>query len=86
MIKKGSVLINGTKPPEGSENWKVHVLTPTSHPLEALAIELTRDLESVTTAATLMDDLSKDPRSLHFFYPVRHRQVTHPSPITPCWE
>ena len=48
-------------------NWQVHILTPTSHPLEALAIELTRDSESVTAAATLVDDLSKDPRSLHFF-------------------
>ena len=48
-------------------NWQVHILTPTAHPLEALAIELTRDSESVTAAATLVDDLSKDPRSLHFF-------------------
>jgi class 3 adenylate cyclase len=48
-------------------NWQVHILTPTAHPLEALAIELTRDSESVTAAATLVDDLSRDPRSLHFF-------------------
>ncbi|MCI0555777.1 MAG: hypothetical protein L0287_32930, partial [Anaerolineae bacterium] len=48
-------------------NWQIHILTPTTHPLEALAIELTRDSESVTAAATLVDDLSKDPRSLHFF-------------------
>ena len=48
-------------------DWHVHIITPTSHPLEALAIELTRDSESVTAAATLVDDLSKDPRSLHFF-------------------
>jgi WD40 repeat protein/class 3 adenylate cyclase len=47
--------------------WRIHILTPTSHPLEALAIELTRDSESVTAAATLADDLSKDPRSLHLF-------------------
>jgi len=50
-----------------SANWQVHILTPTAHPLEALAIELTQTSESVTAAATLMDDLSKDPRSLHFF-------------------
>ena len=66
-IKKGHELINGTNPPPGSANWRVHILTPTAHPLEALAIELTRDLESVTAAATLVDDFSKDPRSLHFF-------------------
>ena len=52
---------------KGNANWQVHILTPTAHPLEALAIELTRASESVTAAATLMDDLSKDPRSLHFF-------------------
>src|SRR5260221_170610 len=52
---------------KGNANWQVHILTPTAHPLEALAIELTQASESVTAAATLMDDLSKDPRSLHFF-------------------
>ena len=66
-IKKRHVPINGKGPPDGSANWRVHVLTPTAHPLETLAIELTRNSESVTAAATLMDDLSKDPRSLHFF-------------------
>jgi WD40 repeat protein/DNA-binding SARP family transcriptional activator len=52
---------------KGNANWQIHILTPTAHPLEALAIELTQASESVTAAATLMDDLSKDPRSLHFF-------------------
>jgi WD40 repeat protein/class 3 adenylate cyclase len=52
---------------KASANRQVHILTPTAHPLEALAIELTQASESVTAAATLMDDLSKDPRSLHFF-------------------
>jgi len=52
---------------KGNADWQVHILTPTAHPLEALAIELTRESESVTAAATLVDDLSKDPRSLHFF-------------------
>jgi WD40 repeat protein/DNA-binding SARP family transcriptional activator len=66
-LKKGVKLINGTRPPEGSADWQVHIITPTAHPLEALAIELTRDSESVTVAATLVDDLSKDPRSLYFF-------------------
>ncbi|MGD8405786.1 MAG: adenylate/guanylate cyclase domain-containing protein, partial [Anaerolineales bacterium] len=66
-IKKGNALINGTKPPEDIASWQVNIFTPTAHPLEALAIALTRDSESVTSAATLVDDLSKDPRSLHFF-------------------
>jgi WD40 repeat protein/DNA-binding SARP family transcriptional activator len=67
-IKQGHAFIQGTKSSRGRETWQVHIMTPTAHPLEALAIELTRDSESVTAAATLVDDLSKDPRSLHFFF------------------
>jgi len=66
-LKKGAQLIDGTNPPEDSPNWRVHVLTPTAHPLETLAVELTRESESVTAAATLMDDLMQDPRSLGLF-------------------
>jgi WD40 repeat protein/DNA-binding SARP family transcriptional activator len=42
----------------------VHILTPTARPLEALAVCLTRETESVLPTATLMDDLARDPRSL----------------------
>ncbi len=66
-LKKGQTLIDGLKPPVGSADWRVHVLTPTVHPLEALATELTRGSESVTAAATLIDDLLQDPRSLTLF-------------------
>jgi WD40 repeat protein/DNA-binding SARP family transcriptional activator len=75
-LNKGQTLLDGTKPPEGSSEWRVHIITPTAHPLEALAIELTRDSESVTTTSTLMDDLMQDPRSLALFlirkYPKQH--------------
>jgi WD40 repeat protein/DNA-binding SARP family transcriptional activator len=47
--------------------WRVHVITPTAHPLEALAIALTHDSESITAAATLLDDLAREPRSLALF-------------------
>jgi WD40 repeat protein/class 3 adenylate cyclase len=66
-LKNGNVLLDGTRPPQGSRNWRVHIITPTAHTLEALATELTRDSESVTAAATLMDDLLRDPRSLSLF-------------------
>jgi conflict system STAND superfamily ATPase/sulfatase-modifying factor enzyme 1 len=46
------------------ERGAIHVITPTAHPLESLAVSLTRDLESVTATSTLMDDLQKDARSL----------------------
>jgi WD40 repeat protein/DNA-binding SARP family transcriptional activator len=66
-LKRGAVLADGTLPPEGSEEWHTHIITPTAHPLEALAISLTCNSESVTAAATLLDDLARDPRSLHLY-------------------
>jgi len=50
-----------------SADWQIHVITPTAHPLETLATELTRGFESVTVTATLIDDLIQDPRSLSLF-------------------
>jgi len=66
-LRRGEPLADGTLPPEGSTRWPVHVITPTHHPLESLAASLTRDSESVTATATLMDDLARDPRSLHLY-------------------
>jgi WD40 repeat protein/transcriptional regulator with XRE-family HTH domain len=50
-----------------SSAWHIHVLTPTGRPLESLAASLTREAESVSATATLIDDLAHDPRSLHLF-------------------
>ena len=47
--------------------WQTHIITPNAHPLEALAASLTRDSESVTATARLIDDMASDPRSLHFY-------------------
>jgi WD40 repeat protein/DNA-binding SARP family transcriptional activator len=46
-------------------NGAVHLITPTARPLEALAASLTRTVASVGATATLIDDLARDPRSLH---------------------
>lgn len=59
-------------------NRRVHIITPTAHPLEALALSLTRDVESVTASATLTDDLSRDPRSLQLYL----QRLGEPSPGT----
>ncbi len=48
-------------------NWPIHVLTPTAHPLESLALALSHENGSVNAAARLMDDLQQDPRSLKLF-------------------
>jgi hypothetical protein len=50
-----------------SIDWQIHVLTPTARPLESLATSLTLETHSVTSTATLMDDLKRDERSLHLF-------------------
>jgi WD40 repeat protein/DNA-binding SARP family transcriptional activator len=50
------------QPPFGDS---IYVITPTAHPLEALAISLTHTADSVLATAALMDDLAHDPRSLH---------------------
>ena len=47
--------------------WDIHVITPTTHPLEALATTMTHNADSIIATATLMDDLARDSRSLHLF-------------------
>jgi WD40 repeat protein/class 3 adenylate cyclase/energy-coupling factor transporter ATP-binding protein EcfA2 len=47
--------------------WDAHIITPSSRPLESLAVSLTKREQSVAAAATLIDDLRRDPRSLHLY-------------------
>jgi WD40 repeat protein/DNA-binding SARP family transcriptional activator len=60
-------LVHACKKEPDDNKWRIYLLTPTAHPLEALAVALTRDAESLTATATLMDDLAQDPRSLYFY-------------------
>jgi DNA-binding SARP family transcriptional activator len=39
-LQRGVPLADGKLPPEGSPGWRIHVFTPTAHPLEALALSL----------------------------------------------
>jgi WD40 repeat protein/class 3 adenylate cyclase len=64
---KSSLVRAGLIPALRRAGWNVHVITPTAYPLAALATELTRDIQSVTATATLIDDLMQDPRSLSLF-------------------
>jgi len=66
-LQRGAPLADGTPLPEGSDLWPVVIITPTASPLESLAVGLTCDVESVTAASTLMDDLARDERSLHLY-------------------
>jgi Novel STAND NTPase 1/Bacterial transcriptional activator domain/WD domain, G-beta repeat len=76
-LQKGGSLADGILPPSGSRNWEIHILTPTPHPLTALATSLTRDAESVTATATLLDDLAREPRSL-YLHTFRRATAGHP--------
>lgn len=65
LVRAG--LVSALRWNQASTDWHVHVLTPTAHPLESLAATLTHESNSVTATSTLMDDLSREPRSLQIF-------------------
>lgn len=71
-LKGTKQLMDGAKPPAGSARWLNHIITPTAHPLKALAGSLTRDSESVRAQAVLMDDLNSESRTLDLY---AHRLV-----------
>ncbi len=64
---KSSLVRAGLIPALKRSGLQIHVITPTANPLTALASEMTQGSESVTAAATLIDDLMQDPRSLSLF-------------------
>ncbi len=66
-LRRGEPLADGTLPPNGSVNWPIHLITPTAHPLEALAATLTRDSQSVQETTVLLEDLAQEPRSLYLY-------------------
>jgi WD40 repeat protein/DNA-binding SARP family transcriptional activator len=66
-LRRAEPLAGDLQPPSHRSSWLVHLITPTEYPLTALAISLTRDVESVTAAATLVDDLTRDPRALALY-------------------
>ena len=52
---------------KASADWQIQILTPTAHPLDSLAASLTSESISVVATSTLIDDLSRDPRSLQIY-------------------
>ena len=62
---------------KASADWQIYILTPTAHPLDSLAASLTSDSSSVVATSTLIDDLSRDPRSLQIFVK-RHLPLGEP--------
>ena len=64
-LKRGLPLSNNIIPPDSSSNWPIVVITPTNHPLEALAMGLTQGDGSLTDVTKFIDDLKSDVRSLY---------------------
>ena len=62
-LRAGKPLADGGLPPAGSSQWAARVLTPTAHPLDALAVALT-DAAIPDEAAALSARLAADPTAL----------------------
>src|ERR687892_1665661 len=65
LVRAG--LVSALRWNKASTDWRIHLLTPTAHPLESLAGTLTYESNSVIATASLMDDLARDARSLQLF-------------------
>ena len=50
-LRQGKPLADGALPPAGSDQWLICVLTPTTHPLDALAVALLPDSEPAAVTA-----------------------------------
>lgn len=64
---KSSILRAGLAPAFrelSMDKWRIHILTPTAHPLDSLALSLTRDSGSSASAARLASELLLENRSL----------------------
>lgn len=67
-LRQGKPLADGALPPAGSDQWLICVLTPTTHPLDALAVALLPDSEPAAVTA-LRDRLVAEPGALAAFAP-----------------
>lgn len=62
-LRQGKPLADGALPPAGSDQWLIRTLTPTTHPLDALAVALLPDAEPAAVTA-LRDRLAAEPGAL----------------------
>lgn len=63
-LRGGQRLADGALPPANSGRWSIVVMTPSAHPLEALAAALVTGGESLTAVAEVQRALAQDPSSL----------------------
>lgn len=61
---KSSLLRAGVVPALRRQNWLIHTLTPSAHPIRQLANSLTRDDDALAAAGELNDALTHNPQTL----------------------
>lgn len=66
-LQRGSTAVAGAALPDGCQQWLFYLVTPGARPLESVAAALARHAESVTATSTLIDDLRREPRTLHLY-------------------
>src|SRR5215208_3144322 len=64
-LRRGERLPDGSLPPTDSGQWEIRTFTPSAHPLDALAANLTRESESVSAATALRADFAREPHALN---------------------
>jgi len=63
-LRRGQPLADGGLPPTGSTHWAIRLLTPTAHPLDALAVALTGPDAPPDAPAALSAQLAAGPGAL----------------------
>jgi tetratricopeptide (TPR) repeat protein len=63
-LRRGQPLADGGLPPDGSTRWAIRLLTPTAHPLDALAAALAGPDAAPEATAALAAQLATDPNTL----------------------
>ena len=63
-LRRGERLEDGGMPPANSGSWSIQVITPTAHPLSALAAALVQKDDPLTAMKTLEGELGSNPDTL----------------------
>lgn len=63
-LRHGTRLADDSLPPADSSRWAILTMTPTAHPLDALAATLLLDITSVAAVSTLQSELAGNPQAL----------------------
>lgn len=67
VLKHKTISVNSPRLQNQSVVGSIHVITPTAHPLETLAVSLTRETESTMSTTALMNDMMHDAHALRLF-------------------